>query len=150
MEDFARRVQSADATQIEVYTEPIKRMVSRVLHGNGITELLQLCRMRLDALRPGGALKVRRGNDWFHCSEACSFGHRFRHRSPISKSVNDRGLTRGRDRCNGIELLSEGRDAVADRLPDRVLLEARIGLRDVLAQASNSSPGDAWMTLPNL
>jgi ATP adenylyltransferase len=45
-------------TQIESYTERVKRMVSRVLTGNGITEvqterdeLLQLCRQRLDAFR---------------------------------------------------------------------------------------------------
>ena len=78
-QDIARRILGEDVTQIEVYTERVKRMVGKVLIGNGITrydkgayglvggvaegcdavelsdserdELLQLCRQRLDAFR---------------------------------------------------------------------------------------------------
>lgn len=35
-------------------------------------------------------------------------------------------------------------------LPDRVLLEAEIGVGKNITQTSNSSPGDEWMTLLNL
>jgi hypothetical protein len=83
--------------------DPGKRMVGRVLTGNGITEvqqgryrliggeelsdterdeLLQLCRQRLDAFRS------QRGEE--------VFAHRSRHRSPISSSVKYRVLTRGK------------------------------------------------------
>ena len=69
---MARRILGEDVTQIEVYTERVKRMVGKVLTGNGITryergtydmvggeelsdaerdQLLQLCRQRLDAFR---------------------------------------------------------------------------------------------------
>jgi hypothetical protein len=68
----ARRILGEDVTQIDDYTERVKRMVGKVLTGNGITrydqgaydlvggeelsdaereELLQLCRQRLDAFR---------------------------------------------------------------------------------------------------
>jgi hypothetical protein len=71
-QDVARRILGEDVTQIEVYTERVKRMVGKVLTGNGITryergtydlvggeelsdvereELLKLCRQRLDAFR---------------------------------------------------------------------------------------------------
>jgi ATP adenylyltransferase len=71
-QDVARRILGEDVTQIEYYTERVKRMVGKVLTGNGITrydqgaydlvggeelsdaereELLQLCRQRLDAFR---------------------------------------------------------------------------------------------------
>jgi hypothetical protein len=71
-QDVARRGLGEDVTQIEVYTERVKRMVGKVLTGNGITryergtydlvggeelsdvereELLKLCRQRLDAFR---------------------------------------------------------------------------------------------------
>ena len=69
-QDVARRILGEDVTQIDYYTERVKRMVGKVLTGNGITrydqgttglvggeelsdaereELLQLCRQRLDA-----------------------------------------------------------------------------------------------------
>jgi hypothetical protein len=38
---------------------------------------------------------------------------------------------------------------VAYGLPDRVLLEAEIGVGKNITQTSNSSPGDGWMTLLN-
>jgi len=71
-QDVARRILGEDVTQIEQYTERVKRMVGKVLTGNGITrydqgayglvggeelsdaereELLQLCRQRLDTFR---------------------------------------------------------------------------------------------------
>jgi hypothetical protein len=71
-QDVARRILGEDVTQIDYYTERVKRMVGKVLTGNGITrydqgaydlvggeelsdaereELLQLCRQRLDAFR---------------------------------------------------------------------------------------------------
>jgi hypothetical protein len=97
----ARRILGEDVTQIEYYTERVKRMVGKVLTGNGITrydqgdyglvggvadgfcaavelsdaereELLQLCRQRLDAFRE------QRGEE--------VFAHRSRHRNPISGS----------------------------------------------------------------
>jgi hypothetical protein len=36
-QDVARRILGKDVTQIEVYTERVKRMVGKVLTGNGIT-----------------------------------------------------------------------------------------------------------------
>ena len=69
---MARRILGEDVTQIEYDTERVKRMVGKVLSGNGITryergtydlvggealsdaerdQLLQLCRQRLDAFR---------------------------------------------------------------------------------------------------
>jgi hypothetical protein len=71
-QNIARRILGEDVTQIETYTERVKRMVGRVLTGNGITRygdglttligaeelgdserdtLLQLCRQRLDGIR---------------------------------------------------------------------------------------------------
>jgi hypothetical protein len=57
-QDIARRIQGEDVTQIDYYTERVKRMVGRVLTGNGITHdgdgrdaLQQLCRQRLDGFR---------------------------------------------------------------------------------------------------
>jgi hypothetical protein len=71
-QDVAPRILAEDVTQIDDYTERVKRMVGKVLTGNGITrydqgaydlvggeelsdaereELLQLCRQRLDAFR---------------------------------------------------------------------------------------------------
>ena len=79
------------------------RMVGKVLTGNGITryergtydlvggeelsdaerdQLLELCRQRLNAFR------MQRG-----------FGHRSRHRTPISGSIKYRVLTRAKGRC---------------------------------------------------
>jgi hypothetical protein len=37
----ARRILGEEVTQIEYYTERVKRMVGKVLTGNGITELQQ-------------------------------------------------------------------------------------------------------------
>jgi hypothetical protein len=89
-------------TQIDYTTERVKRMVGKVLTGNGITryergtyglvggeelsdaereELLQLCRQRLDAFRE------QRGEEVFA------------HRTPISGSIKDRVLTRAKGRC---------------------------------------------------
>jgi hypothetical protein len=60
----------------------------------------------------------------FAHTETCGFGHRSRHRTPISSSFSIRGLHGD----HSIELLSEGRDAVAYGLPDCVILEAEIGV----------------------
>jgi hypothetical protein len=105
-QDVARRILGEDVTQIEYYTERVKRMVGKVLTGNGITRygkgaytliggdelsdserdaLLQLCRQRLDGFR------AQRGEE--------VFAHRSRHRTPISGSVKYRVLTRARGRC---------------------------------------------------
>ena len=105
-QDIARRILGEDVTQIDYYTERVKRMVGRVLTGNGITRygdglysligaeelsdserdaLQQLCRQRLDGFRE------QRGEE--------VFAHRSRHRSPISGSVKYRVLTRARGRC---------------------------------------------------
>jgi hypothetical protein len=75
----ARRILGEDVTQIDYYTERVKRMVGKVLTGNGITrydqgandlvggeelsdaereELLQLCRQRLDAFREQRGVEV--------------------------------------------------------------------------------------------
>ncbi len=90
--------------------DPGKRMVGKVLTGNGITaygdghdsliggdelsdgerdELLELCRQRLDAFRE------QRGEE--------VFAHRSRHRTPISGSVKNRvhRCARGRCECCG-------------------------------------------------
>ena len=104
--DVARRILGEDVTQIEYYTERVKRMVGKVLTGNGITrydqgayglvggeelsdaerdQLLQLCRQRLDAFRE------QRGEE--------VFAHRSRHRTPISGSIKYRVLTRAKGRC---------------------------------------------------
>ena len=101
-QDVARRILGEDVTQIDYYTERVKRMVGRVLTGNGITaygngaysligaeelsdterdQLQQLCRQRLDTFRE------QRGEEVFA------------HRSPISGSVKYRVLTRAQGRC---------------------------------------------------
>ncbi|WP_228008895.1 HNH endonuclease, partial [Cyanobium sp. LEGE 06113] len=105
-QDVARRILGEDVTQIDYYTERVKRMVGKVLTGNGITrcergtyalvggdelsdaerdQLLELCRQRLDAFRQ------QRGEE--------VFAHRSRHRTPISGSIKYRVLTRARGRC---------------------------------------------------
>jgi ATP adenylyltransferase len=105
-QDIARRILGEDVTQIEYTTERVKRMVGKVLTGNGITAygngaysligddelsdaerdaLQQLCRQRLDAFRE------QRGEE--------VFAHRSRHRTPITGSVKYRVLTRARGRC---------------------------------------------------
>jgi hypothetical protein len=71
-QDVARQILGEDVSQIDYYTERVKRMVGKVLTGNGITryergayglvsgeelsdaerdQLLELCRQRLDAFR---------------------------------------------------------------------------------------------------
>ena len=105
-QDVARRILEEDVTQIDYHTERVKRMVGKVLTGNGITryergtydlvggeelsdderdQLLQLCRQRLDAFR------MQRGEE--------VFAYRSRHRTPISGSIKYRVLTRARGRC---------------------------------------------------
>ena len=42
---------------------------------------------------------TRRGGGLFAHAEACGFGHRSRHRTPISGSIKVRVLTRARGRC---------------------------------------------------
>jgi len=105
-EDIARRILGEDSSQIEYYTERVKRMVGRVLTSNGITThaggvysligaddlsdqerdaLLQLCREKLDAFR------LKRGDE--------VFAHRSRHRTAISGSIRYRVFTRAKGRC---------------------------------------------------
>jgi diadenosine tetraphosphate (Ap4A) HIT family hydrolase/5-methylcytosine-specific restriction endonuclease McrA len=105
-EDIARRILGEDSSQIEYYSERVKRMVGRVLTSNGITShaggtysligaddlsdqerdaLLQLCREKLDAFR------LKRGDD--------VFAHRSRHRTAISGSIRYRVFTRAKGRC---------------------------------------------------
>jgi len=105
-QDVARRILGEDVTQIDYYTERVKRMVGKVLTGNGITryergtydlvggeelsdderdQMLQLCRQRLDAFRE------QRGEE--------VFAQRSRHRTPISGSIKYRVLTRAKGRC---------------------------------------------------
>jgi hypothetical protein len=110
----ARRILGEDVTQIDYTTERVKRMVGKVLTGNGITryergtydlvggvaegfcaavelsdaereELLHLCRQRLDAFRE------QRGEE--------VFAHRSPHRTPISGSIKYQVLTRAKGRC---------------------------------------------------
>ena len=105
-QDVARRILGEDVTQIDYYTERVKRMVGKVLTGNGITayangaysligadelseeerdELQQLCRQRLDIFR------AQRGEE--------VFAHRSRNRTAISGSIKYQVLTRARGRC---------------------------------------------------
>ena len=105
-EDIARRILGEDSSQIEYYTERVKRMVGRVLTSNGITShaggvysligaddlseierdaLLQLCREKLDSFR------LKRGDE--------VFAHRSRHRTAISGSIRYRVFTRAKGRC---------------------------------------------------
>jgi diadenosine tetraphosphate (Ap4A) HIT family hydrolase len=105
-QDVARRILGEDVTQIVYYTERVKRMVGKVLTGNGITtyangayrligadelsdlerdELQQLCRQRLDSFR------AQRGEE--------VFAHRSRNRTAISGSIKYQVLTRARGRC---------------------------------------------------
>lgn len=104
--DVARRILGEDVTQIDYYTQRVKRMVGKVLTSNGITayangaytligsgelsdserdELQQLCRQRLDTFR------AQRGEE--------VFAHRSRNRTPINGSIKYRVLTRARGRC---------------------------------------------------
>ncbi len=92
-QDVARLILGEDVTQIDYYTERVKRTVGKVLTVNGITaygngaysliggdelsdterdKLRQLCRQRLDAFRE------QRGEE--------VFVHRSRYRTPITSS----------------------------------------------------------------
>ena len=109
-QDIARRILGEDVTQIDYYTERVKRMVGKVLTGNGITrcekgtyalvggdelsdperdQLLALCRQRLDAFREQRSEEI--------------FAHRTRHCMPISGSIKVRvhRCARGRCECRG-------------------------------------------------
>ena len=113
-------------TQIDHYTERVKRMVGKV-------HLQRHHPLRPGRLRPcgrrgaerrrylaegqrGGATTrraaatvppaprclpnaARRGGGLFAHAEACGFGHRSRHRTPISGSIKVRVLTRARGPC---------------------------------------------------
>ncbi len=104
--DIARRILGEDTSQIDYYTERVKRMVGRVLTGNGVTtygngsytligaeelsdaerdELLKLCRERLDTFQS------QRGDE--------VFAHRSRNRTAISGSIRYQVLTRAKGRC---------------------------------------------------
>jgi hypothetical protein len=108
-------------TQIDYYTERVKRMVGKVLTGNGITAY------------GNGAYSLIGGDE--------VFAHHSRHRTPISGSAKYRGLTRAwlRCECCGARLLlskpctSEARrevDGVFCALEGsgRVLLENELAL----------------------
>ncbi len=78
-QDVARRILGGDVTQIDYTTERVKRMVGKVLTGNGITRYER------------GAYGLVGGEE--------VFAHRSRHRTPISGSIKVRVLTRARGRC---------------------------------------------------
>ena len=125
-QDVARRILGEDVTQIDYYTERVKRMVGKVhlqRHhplraghlrpgGRGGTErrryLAEGQRGGATTRKAAGALPpeprclpnaARRGGGLFAHAEACGFGHRIRHRTPISGSVKVRVLTRAKGRC---------------------------------------------------
>jgi hypothetical protein len=164
-QDVARRILGEDVTQIDYYTERVKRMVGKVLTCNGVTrydqgaydlvggeelsdaereELLHLCRQRLDAFR------MQRGEE--------VFAHRSRHRTPISGSIKVRVLTRAKGRCEccgaakrdtdstdfrGLQASYASRKAgcvfCALETSGRVLLENELAL--CIADADSVTPG---------
>jgi len=87
-QDVARRILGEAVTQIDYTTERVKRMVGKV-------HLQRHHPLRAGHLRPSG----RRGGGLFAHAEACGFGHRSRHRTPISGSIKVRVLTRAKGRC---------------------------------------------------
>ena len=131
---MGRRILGEDVTQIDGYTERIKRMVGKV-------HLQRHHPLRPRRLRPGGRRSrrllrssraeqrrylaegqrggattrgtaaavqpaprcfpnaARRGGELFAHAKACGFGHRSRHRTPISGSIKVRVLTRAKGRC---------------------------------------------------
>jgi hypothetical protein len=114
-QDVARRILGKDVTQIEVFTERVKRLLDKV-------HLQRHHPLREGHLRPcrrGGAERrrarrdaatvppaprclpnaARRGGGLFAHAKACGFGHRSRHRTPISGSIKVRVLTRAKGRC---------------------------------------------------
>jgi len=119
-QDVARRVLGEDVTQIEYYTERVKRMVGKVrlqrhhpLRPGRLRPCGRRGTERRRARRAAAAVPpaprclpnaARRGGGLFAHAEACGFGHRCRHRTPISGSINVRVLTRrakGRCECRG-------------------------------------------------
>ncbi len=114
-------------------------MVGKVLTGNGITAygngaysliggddlsdterdaLQQLCRQRLDAFRAAW----RRG--------VCP------PQPPSALSLS-----------NFVQLFSQGWNALGNDLPDGVLFQAEVGMRQNVAEASNASPGQVGVPL---
>ncbi len=68
---------------------------------------------------------ARRGGGLFAHAEACGFGHRSRHRTPISGSIKVRVLTRAKGRC---ECCEAGCGFCALEASGRVLLENELAL----------------------
>ncbi|WP_143593575.1 hypothetical protein [Synechococcus sp. 1G10] len=65
-QDIARRILGEDVTQIDTYVQRVKRMVGRVLIGNGITG----CEKGSYALVGGGkAPSGARGTSWISTSQ---------------------------------------------------------------------------------
>ncbi len=79
---------------------------------------------------------ARRGGGLFAHAEACGFGHRSRHRTPISGSIKVRVLTRAKGRC---ECCEAGCGFCALEASGRVLLENALG-----AVHRRCLSGDAW------
>jgi hypothetical protein len=116
-QDVARRILGEDVTQIEYTTERVKRMVGKVLTGNGITaygngaysliggdELSDAVTWPkasvAEPLRDALQQLCRQRLDAFREQRSEEvFAHRSRPRSPISGSVKYRVLTRARGRC---------------------------------------------------
>jgi ATP adenylyltransferase len=69
-QDIARRILGEDVTQIEYYTERVKRMVGRVLTGNGITRhgerLYTLFCLRVE---DGHCIPSRLTRNWMRCTK---------------------------------------------------------------------------------
>jgi hypothetical protein len=142
-------------TQIDYTTERVKRMVGKVLTGNGITAysliggdelsdaerdaLQQLCRQRLDAFRE------QRGEE--------VFAHRSRHRSPISGSVKDQVLTRARGRCECCDAHEHQRALVDPIIPknqggsDAIINLQAICFRNVQASYGHREAGCVFCAL---
>lgn len=105
-EVIARRILVEDISQIEYYSERVKRMVGRVLTSNGITS----CKSGFYSLIGGDELSDEERNELYAiCRERLDrftservdevFAHRSRHRAPISGSTRYRVFTRARGRC---------------------------------------------------
>jgi hypothetical protein len=118
-QDVARRILGEDVTQIEYYTERVKRMVGKVhlqrhhpLRPGRLRPCGRRATERRRARRAAAAVPpaprclpraTRRGGGLFAHAEACGFGHMSNHRTPISGSIKVRVLTRakGRSECCG-------------------------------------------------
>jgi hypothetical protein len=79
---------------------------------------------------------TRRGGGLFAHAEACGFGHRSRHRTPISGSIKYRVLTPAKGRC---ECCGADCGFCALEASGRVLLENALG-----AVHRRCRSGDAW------